>query len=170
VTTANCHYVGAKHRVAQDFFASTDPKYDVNHFPAFGGDFVNIGSFAVALFDICGFETVNCGQRVVLCIAGETPSTNRGTEQMHWPLQPRRQIAQYGAIELAEHQPLGTAGRARNCADRRYVESVRFYGFEGTRARFECQRDRFHKMSICWGLGKRWAAIIGNSITHLFEL
>ncbi len=70
---------------------------------------------------------------------------------MHGTLELRHNAAENRPIELAEHEPFRTTGRAGDRPDRRYVKSVLAYGFEGTRARFEGQRERFHSLRILMG-------------------
>ena len=53
---------------------------------------------------------------------------------MHGSLHFGNEIGQNRLIQLAEHQPFGAAGRASDRADRGWVKSVSFNGFEGTGA------------------------------------
>ena len=71
---------------------------------------------------------------------------------MHGPCEPRHDIGQDCAIELAEDQPLGAARRAGDRADRADVEAVAPDRREGAGACLEAQGVRRHADAVCRGL------------------
>ncbi len=67
---------------------------------------------------------------------------------MHRTFQLRHNAAEDRPIELAQYEPFRATGCACERPNRRYVKSALAHGFEGTRTRFEGQRERFHNFRI----------------------
>ena len=145
---ADGHDVCTEQRVRENLCRTVGTQHQVENFPAFRRDLVNIRVRAVGLFQVCLLKALDRGKRICLPITGKTPGADGAADQVHWPRQLRHDGAQNRAIQLAQDQPLRAARCARQRPDRRYVETLLADGFEGTRARFECQRERFHSLWI----------------------
>ena len=145
MATPRRHDVHAKQRVFENFSNPVVAENYAENLACLGRDLMDVRSGAVALLQVGFLKPVDSGNGVGLRITRKPPGAYRTAYQVDRPDQVWHQMLQYDAIKLAEHQPLGAARGAGNGTDRRNVESVFTDRFKGTCARFEGQRERFHK-------------------------
>ena len=78
---------------------------------------VAIRFFGVGLAQVGFLESLDRLERPVLCIAGEAPRADGGADQVHGLVQTWDQGIGGDAVELAQDEPLGPAGRPGHSAD-----------------------------------------------------
>ena len=101
----------------ENFGGTGIAEYVLEDFPTLTSDLLYVGLLRIGLLQIGSLEPTDRSERVFLRITRKPPGADRGTQQMQRAFDFRYDSPQQYAIQLAEHQPLGAAGRAKQCAD-----------------------------------------------------
>ncbi len=109
--------VRAEPRMPHDLGSAGFPQHTGKNLAALAGDFGGRRPRAVTLPEVGGFEALERRERRCLGVAGEAPGTDRGAQQVYRPRQLRHYTFDDDAVELAQDQPFGPAGRPGDGTD-----------------------------------------------------